>query len=131
MDRPFLNLGAWRPLDGKKGGLYRLPAHHLVTHGVAVGMTGSGKTGLLMVLIEEALPAKVPVLVIDIKGDLPNLLLSFPTFAPSELLPWADGAAPATDGRPREDIAAALAEQRKRGLSAWSIGEAELAAFAA
>jgi hypothetical protein len=131
MDRPSFHLGAWRPLDGAKGGPFRLPAHHLVTHGVVVGMTGSGKTGLLMVLVEEALRAKVPVLVIDVKGDLPNLLLSFPTFSASELLPWADGAATATDARPREDIAAALADQRKRGLSAWSIGEPELAAFSA
>src|SRR5262245_45905990 len=56
----------------------QLPAHHLVTHAAVVGMTGSGKTGLVMVLVEEALRSKVPVLMIDIKGDLPNLLLAFP-----------------------------------------------------
>jgi DNA helicase HerA-like ATPase len=55
---------------------FELPSHHLVTHGVVVGMTGSGKTGLVTVLVEEASQAGVPVLVIDVKGDLPNLLLA-------------------------------------------------------
>src|SRR6266851_2363444 len=132
MEQPSFYLGAWRPLDGSpKGGPFRLPAHHLVTHGVVVGTTGSGKTGLITVLVEEALRAQVPVLVIDIKGDLPNLLLSFPTFAASELLPWADSSASATDERSRDAIATELADERKRGLSAWSIGEPELAAFQA
>ncbi len=81
MELPAFNLGAWRPLDGSANAQpFRLPAHHLVTHGVITGMTGSGKTGLVTV-IEEALRAKVPVLVIDVKGDLPNLLLTFPSFA--------------------------------------------------
>jgi DNA helicase HerA-like ATPase len=129
MARPSFHLGGWRPLNGSKASPCRLPAHHLVTHGVVLGMTGSGKTGLLMVLVEEALRAAVPVLVIDVKGDLPNLLLSFPTFAPAELLPWTAAAVPATDDRPAEIVAAELADERRRGLSAWSIGEADLAAF--
>src|SRR5687768_5229485 len=108
MDRSDLYLGAVRALGGSESAPFRLPAHHLVTHGVVVGTTGSGKTGLLTVLIEEALSAKVPVLVIDVKGDLPNLLLSFPSFAASEVLPWADAAARAADTRSREAIAAAL-----------------------
>ena len=62
---------------------FALPAHHLVTHGVILGMTGSGKTGLLMVLVEEALRSKVPTVLIDIKGDLPNLLFLFPELAAS------------------------------------------------
>ena len=70
-----------------------VPAHHLVTHGVVVGMTGSGKTGLVTVVVEEASRNKIPVLVIDVKGDLPNLLLRFPTFSAEPLLPWVDGAA--------------------------------------
>jgi len=132
MDQPSFYLGGWRPLDGSPGGgPFRLPAHHLVTHGVVVGTTGSGKTGLITVLIEEALRTQVPVLVIDIKGDLPNLLLSFPSFASSELLPWAESAASATDERSRDEIATELATERKQGLSAWSIGEAELTAFGA
>lgn len=55
---PALNLGSWRQLDGVAGGeQLLLPARHLVTHGVVVGMTGSGKTGLVTVLVEEALSA--------------------------------------------------------------------------
>ncbi len=132
MDLPSLDLGAWRPLDGSANALpFRLPAHHLVTHGVITGMTGSGKTGLVTVMIEEALRAQVPVLVIDVKGDLPNLLLTFPSFAPSELVPWADASAPATDARSPEAVADELANERRRGLTAWGIGEAELAAFSA
>jgi len=78
---PTLNLGSWRHLDGTEGGeVLRLPAAHLVTHGVVVGMTGSGKTGLVTVLLEEALGAGVPTIVIDVKGDLPNLLLGPPSF---------------------------------------------------
>src|SRR5689334_18865556 len=129
MARSSFYLGGWRPLDGSKGGPCRLPAHHLVTHGVVLGMTGSGKTGLAMVLVEEALRAEVPVLVIDVKGDLPNLLLSFPTFEPADLLHWTAAAVPPTDERSPQTIAAELADERRHGLSAWSIGEAELAAF--
>src|SRR4051794_33052277 len=89
--KPVLNLGAWRQLNGSEGGsALRLPAEHLVTHGVVVGMTGSGKTGLVTVMIEEAARAKVPTLVIDVKGDLPNLLLSFPNFDPAVLEPWIE-----------------------------------------
>ena len=69
MELPKFYLGGSRQLDGSGGKPLRLPAHHLVTHGVVVGMTGSGKTGLVTVLIEEALHEKVPVLVIDVKGD--------------------------------------------------------------
>jgi len=131
MDTSELYLGAWRALGGSLSKPFLLPAHHLVTHGVVVGMTGSGKTGLLTVLVEEALRAEVPVLVIDVKGDLPNLLLAFPTFAPAELLPWAEASTHATDRRPRDQMAAALADDRQRGLAGWSIGEAELSAFSA
>src|SRR5438552_10755362 len=60
MDLPSLYLGAWRPLDGSANALpFRLPAHHLVTHGVITGMTGSGKTGLVTVMVDEGLRARV------------------------------------------------------------------------
>src|SRR6476469_3683717 len=94
---PALDLGQWRALDGGDGGRYCLPAHHLVTHGVVLGMTGSGKTGFLTVMIEEALRAHLPVLVIDVKGDMPNLLLAFPSFAPAEFVPWVGASALVTD----------------------------------
>jgi DNA helicase HerA-like ATPase len=83
---PQLHLGAYRSLqDEAQGGPARLPAHHLVTHCVVVGMTGSGKTVCLTVLAEEALRAEVPVLIIDVKGDLPNLLLRFPQLSAEAL----------------------------------------------
>src|SRR5687768_18576860 len=62
----------------------------LVTHAVIVGMTGSGKTGLGLSLIEEAAMDGVPVLAIDPKGDLGNLLLTFPNLAASDFRPWVD-----------------------------------------
>src|SRR6187399_576449 len=125
---PSLFLGASRPLDG--GGEARalhLPVHHLVTHGVVVGMTGSGKTGLLTVLVEETLNAGVPVLMIDVKGDLPNLLLAFPTFSAGALEPWVEPAP--GDARSVRAIAEALAEERRTGLSAWGIDEPSLERF--
>jgi hypothetical protein len=127
---PSLDLGIGLPLDGEGEGRRRLmPAHHLVTHGVVVGMTGSGKTGLLTVMIEEALRSQVPVLVIDVKGDLPNLLLAFPSFEPAELLPWATASAAPGDDRSPEEIAAHIARDRQENLNLWGIGEPELAAF--
>ena len=125
---PSLFLGLSRPLDG--GGEARalhVPAHHLVTHGVVVGMTGSGKTGLLTVLVEETLHAGVPVLMIDVKGDLPNLLLAFPSFSAQAMEPWVEPAP--GDSRSRQEIAEALALERKTGLSAWGIDEGALRHF--
>jgi len=130
--KPTFNLGAWRHLNGAEGGhALWLPAEHLVTHGVVVGMTGSGKTGLVTVLVEEAAKARVPTLVIDVKGDLPNLLLAFPDFAPSRLEPWVEMD---REGASAEEVVARareLAEERRTTLGDWSIGEPELAAFAA
>src|SRR6187551_2439312 len=62
----------------------------LVTHAVCVGMTGSGKTGLCLGLLEEAAIDGVPVIAIDPKGDLGNLLLTFPDLSPQEFRPWID-----------------------------------------
>src|SRR6267142_3875009 len=60
----------------------------LVTHAVCVGMTGSGKTGLCISLLEEAAIDNIPAIIIDPKGDLANLLLTFPSLKPSDLQPW-------------------------------------------
>ncbi len=127
---PSLYLGAQRPLDGHgHAAAMLLPAHHLVTHGVVVGMTGSGKTGLVTVLVEEALRASVPVLVIDIKSDLPNLLLAFPSFEASRLLPWVE-VSPSDPSASREAICEKLAAERRHGLASFSLGEPELLDFA-
>jgi DNA helicase HerA-like ATPase len=62
----------------------------LVTHAVCVGMTGSGKTGLCLSLLEEAAIDKVPAIVIDPKGDLGNLMLTFPELRPEDFAPWVN-----------------------------------------
>src|SRR5690606_38026454 len=125
---PTLRLGACSPLSGvQQAEALRLPAHHLVTHGVVVGMTGSGKTGLLMVTVEEALREKVPVLMIDVKGDLPNLLYAFPNFSPAHLEPRVEPAP--GDGRSLADVAESVARQRAEALSAWTIDEAAVGEF--
>jgi hypothetical protein len=122
-----LYLGASRPLDGGRGAApvsALLPPHHLVTHGVVLGMTGSGKTGLLMVMVEEALRSGVPVIMMDVKGDLPNLLLNFPTWSPSAIEPWVES-------HPQSGVGAAeLAEERRKGHELWKISETDLGAFA-
>jgi hypothetical protein len=125
-----LFLGAQRPLDNSQASsALRLPAHHLVTHGVVVGMTGSGKTGLVTVMVEEALQAKVPALVIDVKGDLTNLLLAFPSFAPAHLLPWVSTVMSPTDLREPAEVAATLSDERQRALESWGITESTLATY--
>jgi DNA helicase HerA-like ATPase len=130
--KPVLTLGKWRHLDGTNGGgNLGLPAHHLVTHGVVVGMTGSGKTGFVTVLIEEAARAGVPTLVIDVKGDLPNLLLAFPDFDPARLEPWLEID---RDTMTPDAVASLLrerTEERRSALAEAGIGERELSAYAA
>ncbi|MEI9948721.1 MAG: helicase HerA-like domain-containing protein [Pseudomonadota bacterium] len=130
--KPTLNLGAWRQLNGAEGGsTLWLPAKHLVTHGVIVGMTGSGKTGLVTVMIEEAARARVPTLVIDVKGDLPNLLLAFPSLDPEKLEPWVELE---REGLTPEEIRARaieLSNERRAALAEWNIGEPELAKYCA
>ncbi len=127
---PAFYLGSTCALDGAGAALkLELPAHHLVTHGVVVGMTGSGKTGLATVIIEEALKSAVPVLVVDVKGDLPNLLLAFPDFDPGRVIPWVEGSVAPDETRSAEDIARALCDERRSNLGAWGIREPELAAY--
>lgn len=128
---PKLNIGGRHSMDGRKNlGAFELPAHDLLTHAVIVGMTGSGKTGLLTVMVEEALRAEVPVLMIDVKGDLPNLKLAFPSFDAATMAPWVEPAAGDDDGIADDPIVREAIETRRKGLTEWQIGEPELAAFA-
>ena len=101
----------------------------LVTHGVIVGMTGSGKTGLGIGLIEETLAAGVPTLLIDPKGDLTNLALVFPSLAGPEFEPWVDPAQAKAAGVSTAEFAAGQAELWRTGLAGWGIDSAALQAF--
>jgi len=94
-------------------------------------MTGSGKTGLCTVMIEEAARARVPTIVIDVKGDLPNLLLTFPSLAASALEPWVELDSEDASTEQRKVKAAELANRRQSALAEWQIGEPELAAYTA
>ncbi|HVL67047.1 MAG TPA: hypothetical protein VM364_07270 [Vicinamibacterales bacterium] len=89
----------------------------LVTHAVCVGMTGSGKTGLCVGLIEEAAIDGIPVIAIDPKGDLGNLLLTFPELAPADFRPWIDEADAARAGVTPDAYAAAQARTWREGLA--------------
>ncbi len=88
----------------------------LTTHGVIVGMTGSGKTGLGIVVVEEALSAGIPTLVIDPKGDLTDLCLTFPNLAPTDFQPWVNEGDAAKAGQSVPDFAAAQAKSWVDGL---------------
>jgi hypothetical protein len=93
-------------------------ARRFTTHAICVGMTGSGKTGLLVGLIEEAALDGIPTLVIDPKGDLANVLLAFPDLAPADFLPWVDPEAARRENISLEDLAARTAEKWSAGLAA-------------
>src|SRR5882724_2366620 len=70
----------------------------LLTHAVCVGMTGSGKTGLCIGILEEAAIDGIPAIAIDPKGDLSNLLLTFPELRPADFRPWIDPAEATRNG---------------------------------
>ena len=91
------------------------------THGVIVGMTGSGKTGLGVVLIEEVLSSGLPTLVIDPKGDLTNLCLTFPGLSAAEFRPWIDVAQADAAGQQPDAFAAGQAELWAKGLLGWGL----------
>jgi hypothetical protein len=115
--------------EGPLGERVELQASDLLTHGLIVGMTGSGKTGLAIALIEEVLRSGVPVLAIDPKGDLANLLLLFDRLAPEQFAPWID---PALARRQGKDVAAAAAEAAQTwtsGLQEWGLSASDVAAL--
>lgn len=94
-------------------------ARDLVTHAVCVGMTGSGKTGLCLALLEEAAIDGVPAIIIDPKGDLGNLLLTFPNLSPADFRPWINEDDARRKAMTPDDYAADQAGRWKAGLADW------------
>lgn len=122
--------GVIDPATGKRTDeAVRYEPGDLTTHGVIVGMTGSGKTGLGIIFLEEALRAGLPALILDPKGDMTNLLLTFPDLAPGDFRPWIDEAAARRDGKTPEEAAVAAAESWSSGLESWGLAAADIAAL--
>ena len=117
-----LFLGGLLDEGGERGENLFYEASDLTTHGVIVGMTGSGKTGLAIDLLEEALLSGIPALIIDPKGDMTNLLLNFPDLAPADFRPWVDESIARREGISADELATRVAGEWKEGLASWEIG---------
>ena len=122
----FEKLGAFylgRPYDLKEKkpgqGLVLYDSRDLVTHAVCVGMTGSGKTGLCVDLLEEAAIDSIPSIIIDPKGDLANLLLTFPDLSTADFAPWVNEEDAQKKNLSTNDYATSQAELWKKGLADW------------
>lgn len=136
MDASYEKLGSF--YLGKK---YDLPARKLLdeivnydakdltTHAMCVGMTGSGKTGLCLALLEEAAIDGIPAICIDPKGDLGNLLLAFPDLKPEDFEEWIEEAEATRQGITRADLAKKTADRWRSGLSEWHQEPARIAKF--
>jgi hypothetical protein len=109
------DIAAGKPADD----MILYDARDLVTHAVCVGMTGSGKTGLCIDLIEEAAIDNIPAILIDPKGDLPNLLLTFPELRGEDFLPWINQDDAVRKGLSPEEYAEQQAELWTKGLAGW------------
>ena len=106
-----------------------LDPSNLTTHAVVTGMTGSGKTGLCIGLLEEAALHGIPAIIIDPKGDLTNLVLHFPSQQAKDFEPWIDPETARQSGKSVEEMAAETSERWKKGLADWGLGSAELQAL--
>jgi len=122
----FEKLGAFylgRPFDLKtkqpKEGLLLYDSKDLLTHAVCVGMTGSGKTGLCIALLEEAAIDGIPSIIIDPKGDLTNLFLTFPDLKAEDFAPWINEEDALKKNLSNLEYATQQAEFWKQGLAKW------------
>ncbi len=102
---------------------------NLTTHGIVIGMTGSGKTGLCIGLLEEAALQGTPAIIVDPKGDLTNLLLHFPSLLPSDFEPWIDPENAQREGKTTQAAAEETAAKWKKGLADWGLGSEQLTAL--
>ena len=114
-------LGRLYDLAGRAGleDLLLYDSKDLVTHGVCIGMTGSGKTGLCISLLEEAALDNIPSIVIDPKGDITNLLLTFPNLESGDFAPWINQEDALKKGLSVQDYATQQADLWRNGLSKW------------
>jgi len=101
----------------------------LTRHAVCLGMTGSGKTGMCVSLLEELSMAGIPALVIDPKGDMANLALGFPEHRPEDFEPWVDPATARREGQTVEAYAAQISALWRKGLAKWNVDAARIAGF--
>jgi uncharacterized protein DUF87 len=101
----------------------------LTTHAVVTGMTGSGKTGLCVVLLEEAALKGIPAIIIDPKGDLTNLLLHFPDLDPQDFQPWIDPEMARRAGKTLDQLAMDASSAWREGLQEWDIPQERVLAL--
>ena len=114
-------LGRYHDLGARKTlpDLLLYNSNDLLTHALCVGMTGSGKTGLCFDIIEEAAIDGIPAILIDPKGDLANLMLTFPELRGSDFEPWVNADEARKKGLSPSDFAAQQAELWKKCLASW------------
>jgi hypothetical protein len=119
--------------DLEKSEMGDQPVHYdpddLTTHAVITGMTGSGKTGLGVIMLEEGALQGIPAIVVDPKGDLTNLLLHFPDLLPEDFQPWVDQGAARREGVSVEEAAQKAAALWKKGLASYGIEKPQLEAL--
>ena len=119
--------------DLKKGALTNEPLYYdppdLTTHAIVTGMTGSGKTGLCIGLIEEAALKGIPAILVDPKGDLTNLMLTFPELLPSDFEPWINPNSARRENKTVTQVAESTAAMWKKGLADWGLEGKDLQAL--
>lgn len=108
---------------------FSLESSDLCTHAVCVGMTGSGKTGLGIGILEEAALDGIPAIIVDPKGDLGNLFLAFPDLLPSDFAPWVDEGEAKRREISKEALAQAVAKEWADGLAKWDENKERIAKY--